>query len=47
MGLLYNAWLNAKRKKRCTMCGCIMYPDSESDICECCVSDMNEGFEDE
>lgn len=30
------------KKKRCTECGCILYSDSESDICECCIDDMTE-----
>lgn len=38
MGILWD--LYSKRKKRCTVCGCILYADSESDICECCVDDM-------
>ena len=25
-------------KKRCTMCGCIIF--GESDICECCLDDL-------
>lgn len=29
-----------KKKKRCSMCGCILMPDSELDICECCLDDM-------
>ena len=31
-----------RSKKRCTVCGCYMYDDSDSDICECCLYDMNE-----
>lgn len=27
-------------KKRCTMCGCYMYDDSDSDICEVCVDEL-------
>ena len=38
MGFLYD--LYAKNKKRCTMCGCIMHNDSESDICEICVDEL-------
>lgn len=38
MGLLYD--LFSKNKKRCTVCGCILYNDSESDICECCVDEL-------
>lgn len=38
MGLFYEI-LSAK-KKCCTVCGCILLLDSESDICECCLDDM-------
>ena len=38
MGVLYD--LYNKNKKRCTMCGCIMHNDSESDICEICVDEL-------
>lgn len=31
--------------KRCIMCGCIMF--SDSDICECCLDDMRDEAEDE
>ena len=39
-----------KVKKRCTICGCHMYDDSDADICECCLdalyeSDPGEGVE--
>lgn len=47
MGLLYDVWLGSKRKKRCMMCGCLMHPDSDTNICECCVADMNEGKDDD
>lgn len=30
------------RKKRCTKCGCYMYDDTDSDICECCLDDIKE-----
>lgn len=30
----------AKSKKRCTMCGCNMYDDSDSDICEVCLDEL-------
>lgn len=33
MGFLYEA-----TKKRCTMCGCILF--GESDICECCLDEL-------
>ena len=35
MGFLYEA-----TKKRCTMCGCILF--DESDICECCLDELYE-----
>lgn len=38
MGVLYE--LIAGKKKRCTMCGCILMPDSESDICEVCLDEL-------
>lgn len=34
-----------RRKKRCIECGCILYNDSDSEICECCVDDMNDDEE--
>ena len=39
MGLFYD-FFGGKKKKRCTECGCILYADSDSDICECCLDDM-------
>lgn len=27
-------------KKRCSICGCYMYSDSESDMCEICVDEL-------
>lgn len=45
MGILYDIFYDALEKKRCTICGCIMEPDSESDICECCKDDLAEGEE--
>ena len=41
MGILADLFVAAKRK-RCTVCGCYLYADSESDICECCIDDMND-----
>lgn len=38
MGILYDIF--ACTKKRCTMCGCHMYDDSDSDICEVCVDEL-------
>ena len=32
----------ARSKKHCTFCGCNMYEDSESDICECCLDELYE-----
>lgn len=37
MGLFYDY---PEKRKRCTMCGCILLPDSESDICECCLDEL-------
>ena len=41
MGFLYDLY-NSKKKKLCTMCGCILYPDSDSDICEVCLDELYE-----
>jgi hypothetical protein len=30
------------RKKRCSICGCHMYGDSDSDMCEICVDELYE-----
>lgn len=30
------------RPKRCEVCGCIMYDNSDTTICECCLDDMRE-----
>jgi hypothetical protein len=35
MGLLYES-----TKRRCIMCGCIIF--GESDICECCLDELYE-----
>lgn len=40
MGVIYD--LFARSKKRCTVCGCIMYDDSDSDICEICLDELYE-----
>lgn len=40
MGLFYEVL--GSNKKRCTICGCIMYDDSESDICEVCLDELYE-----
>jgi len=29
-------------KKRCVICGCNLYPNSEFDICDCCLDDIYE-----
>ena len=31
-----------KDRKRCDVCGCIMEPDSELNICECCLDELLE-----
>lgn len=31
--------------KRCKMCGCFMF--SAGDICECCLDDLKEGWEED
>lgn len=41
MGLFYE-YFGRGKKKHCTICGCILYPDSESDICEVCVNELYE-----
>ena len=33
------------KKKRCMICGCIMYDNTDSLICECCLDDMTESEE--
>lgn len=38
MGILYDIF--GRPKKRCTLCGCHMYDDSDSDICEVCVDEL-------
>lgn len=49
MGIFYDLYSGVRRKKRCTMCGCILYDHSDSDICECCIDalyDSDPGEED-
>lgn len=29
-------------KKHCSICGCIMIPGTESDICVCCLDELYE-----
>lgn len=31
-----------RNKKRCVSCGCNLEPDSEFDICECCLDELLE-----
>ena len=40
MGILYDLFV--KVKKRCTFCGCNMYDDSDSDLCEICLDELYE-----
>lgn len=47
MGILWDLYNSTSKKPRCKQCGCIMEPDSENSICECCESDMNEDEEKE
>lgn len=38
MGLLYD--ISRQKVKRCSVCGCHMYDDSDSDICEVCLDEL-------
>lgn len=40
MGFLHD--IVTRHKKRCTVCGCIMFDDSDSDICEVCLDELYE-----
>lgn len=40
MGVLYDSY--KRSKKRCTVCGCIMLPDHDFDICEVCLDELYE-----
>ena len=40
MGILYDIF--KRSKKRCTICGCHMYNNSDSDICEICLDELYE-----
>jgi hypothetical protein len=40
MGVIYDLYFGVKNKKRCTVCGCLMYDDSDADICEVCVDEL-------
>lgn len=35
------------KRKRCKICGCIMYDSSDCTICECCLDDMREEADNE
>ena len=39
-----NMWklFGMKDKRRCSVCECILEPDSEFDICECCLDELLE-----
>lgn len=39
MSFLYDLF-GMRDKKRCSVCGCLMEPDSEFDMCECCFDDL-------
>lgn len=38
MGLFYDIFSQAT--KRCEVCGCSMYDDSDVDICEVCLDEL-------
>ena len=40
--VLPKLYLGCGKKKLCMLCGCILHPDSESDICECCLDELYE-----
>lgn len=42
MGVLLDAVMSLKNKKRCTFCGCYMDANHEGDICECCLDELYE-----
>lgn len=41
MKLPYSVYRKTK-KKYCTVCGCILLPDHDSNICECCLDERTE-----
>lgn len=43
MGILYDILT----KKICPRCGCIMSPDSELNVCECCLDELFENDNEE
>lgn len=45
MGVLFETYQSTKNKKRCTVCGCIMDANHESNICENCFDDISEGYD--
>lgn len=42
MGVLYETYQSIKKKKRCTVCGCLMDANHDGEICENCLDDMRE-----
>lgn len=40
MGIFYDLFFRPKPKKRCTICDCHLYDNSDSDICECCLDEL-------
>lgn len=42
VGILYDLYYGVRKKKRCTVCGCLLYDDSDFNICECCRDEMND-----
>lgn len=38
MSLSYDVY--TEKKKYCTVCGCIMLPTHDGDICECCLDEL-------
>lgn len=43
MGLFFEIF-GVGKKKHCSICGCIMYPESASDICEICLDELYESI---
>lgn len=39
MGIFYDLFYRG-HKKRCTICDCHLYDNSDSDICECCLDEL-------
>ena len=40
MGVFYDLYFGSRKKKRCTVCGCVLLDDSDSDICEVCLDEL-------